>query len=695
MNNFSIFRTVKDRIPYGGINAQQLINWVRSDDQKHLVDAIRSAPDKDTRSQFKSRLPAVTVSGLFEKRSATSLQSHSGILVADIDLDENPQLEEPEQLRQVRSRLCKEEHTQFLFSSPSGGLKVGLKIEANCALSHKAAFLSVSHLLLSKHGLVIDKACSDVSRLCFLSHDKEAFINLQSAVVKTASAAPDLPIWEPSGSSKSTQSGSSVGDQFNERGDVVGLLESQGWTTRNGTHWTRPNKSGGISGTLGVVGDRKFYCWSSAAVPLEANTSYSPFALFATFLHGGDFASAAADLSAQGFGESAVPLDPAVIATMNEMVSNALKKEADSWKVAIKELDADNVKETEVEEGEESFVDALKRLSASTDDNMEAMKLRAKEAVFVLPQIAMMGDCTILNAGPNTGKTLLTLWMLCNRDLEATKHLTIFYINADDSFNGGLEKMEVTRRFGIHHLIPNQSGFDPADFSKIIKAAIKADECGDMVIVLDTLKKFVSTMDKNDARIFNIMVRTFTQAGGTLIALAHTNKNKDSEGKSVAEGVGDFQSDFDCAYTIDFAPAMLENGKRTIVFNNTKLRGPNSMKTSFSYDCTEGASWQTRFNSVAPICEVALKEAQDKEKAKNQLNDDQPIIDYLMSELDLGPKSHSALTQNNLKTGEGSRTERQRVLKDYQGKFWAESRGQNGGLNYYKMEIGNLVRFNI
>jgi DNA-binding FadR family transcriptional regulator len=43
----SVFQTVRDTAPSNNIRPLDLIRWVRSEDQKAIVDAIRSAPDKD------------------------------------------------------------------------------------------------------------------------------------------------------------------------------------------------------------------------------------------------------------------------------------------------------------------------------------------------------------------------------------------------------------------------------------------------------------------------------------------------------------------------------------------------------------------------------------------------------------------------------------------------------------------------
>jgi len=165
MIKFSTFKTVRDTAPSDEITSLQLVKWIISNDQRQLVEEIRSAPDKDTRSRYKAALPAVTASGVFSKRAASALITHSGILIADLDTDENPQLIDAKQMATIREKLQASDKTHFAFVSPSGGLKVGVKIDANDADTHKAAFATVRDWFADSHGLVIDKACSDVSRL--------------------------------------------------------------------------------------------------------------------------------------------------------------------------------------------------------------------------------------------------------------------------------------------------------------------------------------------------------------------------------------------------------------------------------------------------------------------------------------------------------------------------------------------------
>lgn len=94
------------------------------------------------------------------------------------------------------------------------------------------------------------------------------------------------------------------GQDFDLRGDVQALLERHGWRQFGfcsaGERWIRPD-SNRPSATF-FPESRRLYVFSTNAVPLEYETSYSPFALLTIFEHGGDFKKAAKALAKQGFG---------------------------------------------------------------------------------------------------------------------------------------------------------------------------------------------------------------------------------------------------------------------------------------------------------------------------------------------------------------------------------------------------------
>ncbi len=101
------------------------------------------------------------------------------------------------------------------------------------------------------------------------------------------------------------------GDDFNARGDIHGLLTDAGWQfggvkSDGNEQWTRPGKDprNGMSATYK---DGSFYVFSSNAAPFEPNVKYSPFAVYATLRHGGDFTAAASALHTLGYGRAKEP----------------------------------------------------------------------------------------------------------------------------------------------------------------------------------------------------------------------------------------------------------------------------------------------------------------------------------------------------------------------------------------------------
>ena len=683
INKFSTFDSVKLTAPSEESNAQIFIETIKSGAYKAEIDAIRSAPDKDTRSAIKARLPAVTASGTFSKRAASALIKHSGILIADLDLDDNPQLLETDQLTATRKRLCEDPHVFFLFASPSGGLKVGVNIDAQCADTHKAAFLTVKDWFIESHGLIIDKACSDVSRLCFLSHDPAACIKAKPKQFKTKAKAKTLPIWHAAPRTKAP-SGDSPGDDFDRRGDVEGMLQSHGWTTRNGKHWTRPGKSGGISGTFGVVGERKFFCWTSSAAPLQANESYSPFALFATFYHGGDFSAAAEALALEGYGEQEITLDPKLNAAIGDMLKRELDRQENSFKKIEIELRDKKIefeqKKREVEKM--SVLDYLESVNIATDEALERREKLAREMVFVLPGIAARGQATVIYAAPNSGKTLITCHLIKQQlQTNALGDLRIVYCNFDDDYIGANLKGRFFNGSGLI-MIDNQQ-HTPEDALKMMQAAIKDGTAGSMCFVLDTLIRFVSDSDKQTQRAFTSLIQSFVGAQGTIIALGHTNKHKDADGKSIHGGTSDIRNSFSQAAILELESDPEAVGTRQVRFYNDKLRGMAKCSNTYSYTHGDTKNWIERVETVKNVNADEAEANAQQFVADNKRKQDAPIIDCIVAILKDGAKPARDIIRASGDDIAGSQSDRARVLDDYEGKDWRRSKGNNGGWNYY------------
>ena len=214
-------------------------------------------------------------------------------------------------------------------------------------------------------------------------------------------------------------------------------------------------------------------------------------------------------------------------------------------------------------------------------------------------------------------------------------------------------------------MIPNQCGFEKGKVSWLMRSAISTKQAGKLVLILDTLKKFADMMDKKEAREFNLLVRDFVMAGGTVIALAHTNKNAGTDGKAIAEGVGDWASDCDCNYIMDGVDAV--DNKRAVTFKLEKLRGPNVMEANFTYDSSEGKTWRERFDSVEQLAKGEAKSMLSDLEAENIHKEDMPVIQYLEGRIYSATKpiNGSTLTQTDLEDGLPGRRDRERVLDLY------------------------------
>jgi hypothetical protein len=322
---------------------------------------------------------------------------------------------------------------------------------------------------------------------------------------------------------------------------------------------------------------------------------------------------------------------------------------------------------------------------ATTQTIAEREKL-CRDAVYALPRIAMVGQFTVIYAAPNTGKTLISLWLMLKVKEE---DIIPIFLNADDTYEGATEKARLLKDSGVIVLTPNDDGFKPSDFPQIIDDLIQDGDARKVVLLLDTVKQFTSLMNKTEAAEFGQVIRRFVENGGTAIALAHTNKHKDGEGKSISAGTSDLTDDCDAAYVVELNTAF-EESQRQVTFENRKSRGPNAQKVAFTYSAASGLSWTERFNSVAMIENDQAQDCIKANEAKRQYEADKGTIEFLRNLLpEDRPVSSSALIRGDLGGATPSSRERTRVLKRYDQShefpeylFWRTSRGPKGGEIY-------------
>ena len=296
------------------------------------------------------------------------------------------------------------------------------------------------------------------------------------------------------------------------------------------------------------------------------------------------------------------------------------------------------------------------------------MEKELKEAVFVLDKIAPLGQSTVLYAPPNTGKTLLVLYLLMDSiKTGRIKGQDLFYINADDTFEGLVYKLKIAEQYGFHMIAPGYEGFKPEMLVGSLTAMVEAERSNGKIVVLDTVKKFTDIMSKRDGKEFGLIIRNFVSKGGTVIGNAHTNKNRDGERKLVYAGTTDIMEDSDCTFIID----RLEETetRRKVVFENTKNRGPVSLKIIFEYDHRPGTPYRDRLDSIREIPLDEHKSIERKNKLKAKLEKNKEAVTAIIECLTRGINTKTELINAAMETSGLARAKVRKALEAHTGKI--------------------------
>ncbi|MDG1708290.1 MAG: hypothetical protein P8H03_05975, partial [Emcibacteraceae bacterium] len=206
----------------------------------------------------------------------------------------------------------------------------------------------------------------------------------------------------------------------------------------------------------------------------------------------------------------------------------------------------------------------------------------------------------------------------------------------------------------------------------------------DVVIVMDTLKKFADMMNKGaQSKLFEGL-RKLNIGGATIIIAGHTNKHKDDNGDLVYEGTGDTVNDIDCAYSMNkMSPDNAE--LQVIEFRNVKSRGSNIEKVSYQYTKTSNTEYVDLMNSVTclsatQITQVAaqLNNSDMIEKYREEIDFIEPLI--LFKDLN---QSQILDELKNVTTPEKpSRRKITSALTDLVGIKWEATAGSNNQTIY-------------
>lgn len=179
MTNFTFFTDF--RTPKENIKLLKIIQLIKNGDYKKEIDLLRAHVERgnsDEATKIKSRLHSFTPAGVFESaRNGESLKEYSNVL--HLDFDKLTQ----EQIIELKDSFRTDSSVLAFFVSPSGnGLKVFFKIDDSPA-KHTLNMKKLFRYAKSKWDLAPDEQCIDLPRLCFMSYDRNAYINVDAEIL--------------------------------------------------------------------------------------------------------------------------------------------------------------------------------------------------------------------------------------------------------------------------------------------------------------------------------------------------------------------------------------------------------------------------------------------------------------------------------------------------------------------------------
>ncbi len=311
---------------------------------------------------------------------------------------------------------------------------------------------------------------------------------------------------------------------------------------------------------------------------------------------------------------------PITFGTLCKMASD---NGADISDIALDPADRFEIVDTVTVEATEKAAthDELSKFSLTGLSSEYEKKMLAD--VFVLGKLALLGQWTVIYAQFNTGKTLLTLYLLMEAiNAKSIDAKNVFYINADDNHVGLTEKLKIAEEYGFHMIAPGHRGYKAKDLLPTLRSLATKGKARNVIIILDTLKKFADLMDKSMLREFGEVIRMFISQGGTIIALAHVNKKRDADGKAIYAGTSDIIDDADCVYVLDTLDEA--GGIKTVEFENKKNRGRVASRAAYSYIIEDGISYLELLSSITTVDDIAASDLRAV-SAEKSVNDAAPI----------------------------------------------------------------------
>jgi hypothetical protein len=341
-DNLSYFKfPIGNTTPEKTLSLHAVSKIVMLGELEKITNKVRANIVKKT-----EKLPYITPSGCFTKRTDSEIVSYSGIVCLDLDdienvsesqgfrVSENQKISTsanqyidsaPDTSSNQHISTSAHQHINslkqmifadaflnpaFIFVSPLGrGLKIFIRIRGAEAAFHKDYFRVLSVYFKQQHGIEVDSSCSNISRACLLCHDPQALFSPFGSVSHLdllRKLPPEPPEPPPvvrmlnslySHFSCKTDCNRYWPDKLNSCSGVhahaLACLRNDGWVQK-GSFFIRPGKtnSKAISAEFSIPDKYSiyiFYNFSSNAPPFQGGKGYTDCQVIALLQYNGDY----------------------------------------------------------------------------------------------------------------------------------------------------------------------------------------------------------------------------------------------------------------------------------------------------------------------------------------------------------------------------------------------------------------------
>jgi len=310
-------------------------------------------------------------------------------------------------------------------------------------------------------------------------------------------------------------------------------------------------------------------------------------------------------------------------------------------------------------------------------ETSDEMVKKLEDATLIWGKFLYQGHFCVICSAPNAGKSTLARKIAA----DLSRHgFDVAYINVDASGSDIKAHHEEAKHYGYRVIAPDlHVGSSVVDVTKGLEELAKSGaDFSQLVLILDTLKKFVDVIQKSQSKKFYATLRSLTTKGATVLVLSHTNKYSDSEGKPVFEGTADLRADVD----------------ELVYLVSTKTADDSDLLISATIDKRKSDAEKMSFRMAAQTREIEiLNDFVDAGKIivnQKQLWKDQPVIDWLKTNLlnAIGSKTMTELQNEALAAQIATKSHTREVLFRYSDEsgairpIFTRSRGQTQGYRF-------------